>query len=89
MALKPNTMPFRITSQCVRNQCSGFWGDGIGRNGRSKQIQRNAYSLKNSNSSSFSRARKLAPGVAYSVLMSEINEETSVNGFCALLFKSI
>ncbi|KGN59984.1 glucose-1-phosphate adenylyltransferase large subunit 1 [Cucumis sativus] len=77
VALKPNTMPFRITSQCVRNQCSGFWGDGIGRNGRSKQIQRNAYSLKNSNSSSFSRARKLAPGVAYSVLMSEINEETS------------
>ncbi|XP_038897714.1 glucose-1-phosphate adenylyltransferase large subunit 1-like isoform X2 [Benincasa hispida] len=77
VALKANTMPFRISSQCIKNQCSGFWGENIGRSERWKQIQRNAYSRKNSKSSSCSRARKVAPGVAYSVLMSEISEETT------------
>lgn len=81
VALKPNTMPFRISSQCVKNQCSVFWGESVGRSGMCKQIQRNAYSRKNSNSSPRSTARKLTPGVAYSVLMSEISEETTVSGF--------
>lgn len=89
MTLKANTMPFRASRQCGRKvQCSGFWGEGIERSGKCKQIQMNAYSRKNSNSSSHSRARKLTAGVAHSVLMSEVSEETAVSGFSTLIFKS-
>ncbi|KAG6591303.1 Glucose-1-phosphate adenylyltransferase large subunit, chloroplastic/amyloplastic [Cucurbita argyrosperma subsp. argyrosperma] len=78
VTLKANTMPFRASRQCGRKvQCSGFWGESIERSGKCKQIQMNAYSRKNSNSSSHSRARKLTAGVAHSVLMSEVSEETA------------
>lgn len=87
MTLKANTIPFRISGRCARNQRSGFWGESIGRSGRCNQIQMNVHSRKNS--SSQSRARKLKPGVAHSVLMSDIIEETLVSGLSTLIFKSI
>lgn len=85
--LKANAIPFRIGSQCARNQRSVFWGGSIGRSGRCEQIQMNVH-LRN-NSSSQNRAEKLKPGVAYSVLMSDISEETSVCEFSTWYLKSM
>ncbi|XP_022981853.1 glucose-1-phosphate adenylyltransferase large subunit 1-like isoform X1 [Cucurbita maxima] len=73
VTLKADSIPFRISGQCGWNQRSVLWGESIR---RCKQMQMNVH--PRNNPSSQTCATKLKPGVAHSVLMSDIDEEAMI-----------
>lgn len=81
--LKANIHPVKLC-RGVRNMGTGFWGESIGGSLKGRDFS----ALFLSSKSESSRITKVKPGVAFSVLTSDINKEVVVNELRATSVKS-